>query len=99
MKHVFSSLLLGTALTAAATTTSAAGFMKYDGVDGESKSSTRPGNPHAAGQRVQQPQAKPRSLLLPAVQKARNAPQKPQPAPSNSGGNAETTWKVEKGEK
>ncbi len=45
---------------------------------------------------------KPASLLLPAVQSPREAARRMSPGKSsegNKGGNAETTWKVEKGEK
>ena len=103
---------------------SAASFVKYDGVDGESKdhkpvtkvrqldkSSTR----SAASQPTKlldksSPQAA--SLLLPAVQKVRNAAsktsmrkvsrKKPKPQVQQSAkrkGNIEYNWKVEKGEK
>ena len=52
--------------------------------------------------KLKKPEEKPASLLLPAVQSSREAARRITPSKgseSNKGGNAETTWKVEKGEK
>ena len=78
----------------------AAGYMKFDGVDGEAKSAPAPqGQPAAGQQRLQQAPQEPRGLLLPAVQKAREAPARPSAsATEKTRGNVETEWKVEKGE-
>ena len=77
----------------------AAGYMKFDGIDGEAKNA--PEEKPATGQkRVQQPPNQSRGLLLPAVQKAREAPARSQEPPHGKArrGNVEAEWKVEKGE-
>ena len=79
----------------------AAGYMKFDGIDGEAKNAPAPnGQPAAAQDRLQQPSGAARGLLLPAVQNAREAPARPQESPKAKArrGNVETEWKVEKGE-
>ena len=69
----------------------AAGYMKFDGVDGEAKNTTRTSAP-AKELDKSSPKIQETGLLLPAVQKAR---------PASSGkqkGKVETEWKVEEGE-
>ena len=70
----------------------AAAYIKFDGVDGESKS-----QPPSTTRKIDSaPSPQPVALLLPAVQQVREA--KAQAAATRRG-NVETTWKVEKGEK
>ncbi|MDT8388639.1 MAG: hypothetical protein RQ736_14125 [Thiogranum sp.] len=68
-----------------------AGYIKFDGVDGESKD-TRPA-PGAETKKIQPDQDKPAGLLLPAVQKAREASSSTSPEK----GKVENTWKIEEG--
>jgi len=78
----------------------AAGYMKFDGVDGEAKIAPAPQGQPAAGQkRLQQAPEAPRGLLLPAVQKVRETPARPGPSATDKArGKVEPAWKVEKGE-
>ncbi|WP_101758269.1 hypothetical protein [Oceanicoccus sp. KOV_DT_Chl] len=92
MKHLLSlksSLVLLTII--ASQSAFSAGYLKFDGIDGESteKSGAPSQQTPSAVSSAQKP---PSALLLPAVQAAREAAR-------TKGGNAETTWKVEKGEK
>ncbi|TQV73599.1 hypothetical protein FLL45_12050 [Aliikangiella marina] len=83
---------------------SAAAYVKYDGVDGESKDS----KPTSKVRQLDKASPKAAGLLLPAVQKVRSSTIKPskrkvtrKPAKSQSGkkkGNVEYVWKVEEGE-
>jgi len=73
-----------------------AGYIKFEGIDGESKRSES----QETSKVKKAEAAKPAGLLLPAVQPAREAGRSSSaPKPTAKGGNAETTWKVEKGEK
>lgn len=82
-----------------------AGYIKIDGVEGESHSPA----PAPAEKRVAKPEEQPTALLLPAVQKAQEpssalllpAVQKAQePAkPRPTKGKVEASWKVEEGKK
>lgn len=92
--------LFATALVAVlfSATASAAGYLHIEGIKGESKNA-EPEQP--ATQVESNQQAKPAGLLLPAVQRVRaTTPSAPAPKdPPPRGGNAETTWKIEKGSK
>ena len=77
-----------------------AGYMKYDGVKGESSETQQA----PAGQDVTSGDTEQKTgLLLPAVQKVRSTPpqssdRKAAPATRGSKGKVEANWKVEKGE-
>ena len=69
----------------------AAGYLKFDGVDGESRRS--PSAPAPAKELDKSsPKTQETGLLLPAVQKVRSG------SSGNQKGNVETEFKVEKGE-
>lgn len=72
-----------------------AGYIKFDGVDGESKD-TRSSSTET--KKIQNNQNKPAALLLPAVQKAREAAARPD-STSPKKGKVEASWKVEEGTK
>ncbi len=77
-----------------------AGYMKFDGVDGEARDTQEA--PARQGVSSGDTERK-TGLLLPAVQKARSpSPQRSDsgaaPAAKGSKGNVEANWKVEKGE-
>jgi hypothetical protein len=76
-----------------------AGYIKFDGVDGESKSSRSA--PAAETNKIQDNQTKPAALLLPAVQKVREAASTDSGSTSGSKkkGKVEASWKVEEGTK
>lgn len=97
MKHRNISLVVGlVAGLLISTQAMSAAYVKYDGVDGESKDE----KPKPTTTIEKKQTAKPAALLLPAVQSARESVRPvPKPKPKTKGGNAETTWKVEKGEK
>lgn len=77
------------------------GYIKLDSIKGESERQDAQ-QPQNQGLKSNQT-TKPVGLLLPAVQSARDSGRKTPGKSGNNGkansGNAETTWKVEKGEK
>ena len=91
MIRTVTSVLLLISIAAAAPAYSAA-YMKFDGVKGESKGSE---NPNPLNNVKSNETAQPAGLLLPAVQKAREADR----AQGKKKGNVEYEWKIEAGEK
>jgi len=95
--------LVMVALLAFASPVFAAGFMKYDGVDGESKKTES--GPSATQTLDSGETAKPAGLLLPAVQKVRSSAAKSETDKvddddrNSKKGKVEYNWKVEEGEK
>ena len=85
-----------TLLMSLSTAAFSAGYIKFDGVDGEAQDS-RPA-PSAETKKIQPEQHKPAALLLPAVQKVREAATRPSSS-SPKKGKVEATWKVEEGTK
>lgn len=84
-----------TLLMTLSSTAFSAGYIKFDGVDGESKNSQA--TPSSETRAIQNTQNKPAALLLPAVQKAREAARPSTSSPKK--GKVEADWKVEEGRK
>lgn len=84
MRNALGFGLLLTVAVAAANPAYAAAYLKFDGVDGEAASAA------AADREVRPDAPRPAGLLLPAVQKVREAASRPR-------GRVEYEWKVEEG--
>ncbi|MFO7603172.1 MAG: hypothetical protein R6X06_05070 [Gammaproteobacteria bacterium] len=95
MKRTLSHALIITASLVLAAPAYSAGYIKLDGVDGESK----PKNQSAPARGIKGNETpKPATLLLPAVQKAREG-KADNASKAKKKGNVEYNWKVEEGTK